>query len=130
MGEVISREQYRKLVSEGKVRTKGKDIPGPQKIRNILTELKFPFVEEYAFDSHRKFRFDFANLNLKLAIEYEGTIARKSGHTTMTGYAKDCTKYNLAQLQGWRVLRYSALNMGELKADLLNVCNGFKPTIK
>lgn len=76
------------------------------------------YVREYVFHSKRKFRFDWAIPELKLAIEYEGLFSEKSGHTTVTGYTKDCEKYNQAALLGWKVLRYTALNYKQLYRDI------------
>jgi hypothetical protein len=67
-------------------------------------------VPEYQFHRKRKFRFDWAIPALKIAIEYEGLMSEKSGHTTIAGYTKDTTKYNLAQQLGWKVIRVTALN--------------------
>ena len=67
-------------------------------------------AEEFRFHNQRKFRFDFALPDLKVAFEYEGIMRGKSRHTTITGYTKDCEKYNLAALEGWKVYRYTALN--------------------
>lgn len=66
----------------------------------------------------RRFKFDWAVPEINLAIEYEGLMSFKSRHTTVTGYTNDTTKYNLAQLQGWRVLRYTQLNYGQIVDDL------------
>ncbi|MBW2961287.1 hypothetical protein [Mesonia aestuariivivens] len=76
------------------------------------------YVEELQFDDVRQFRFDWAIPQWKLAIEYEGIFSNKSGHTTIGGYTKDCVKYNLAQLKGWKVLRYTAKNYQQLSNDL------------
>lgn len=76
------------------------------------------YVKEHQFDLQRKFRFDYAVPELKLAIEYEGLMSDKSGHTTIAGYSKDCSKYNLATAQGWKVLRYTALNYSDLAQDI------------
>lgn len=85
-------------------------------------EGKIPaYVHELEFHHERKFRFDWAIPDLKLAIEYEGLMSEKSGHTTIGGYTKDCTKYNLATLNGWKVLRYTALNYQDLAEDLRTV---------
>ena len=56
----------------------------------------------------RKFRFDCANPKLKIAIEIEGGIwlGAKGGHTNGLGYTQNMEKYNLAMIEGWRVLRY------------------------
>lgn len=52
------------------------------------------------------FRFDFAWPYLKLAVEVQGgTWQKKGGHTTGTGYERDCVKANEAALQGWLLLR-------------------------
>jgi len=76
------------------------------------------FDLEYQFDIVRKFRFDYAIQEKMIAIEYEGIMSKKSRHTTVGGYSKDIEKYNLAVLQGWRVLRYTALNYKDLYKDL------------
>ena len=76
------------------------------------------YCKEHQFDLQRKFRFDYAIPELMLAIEYEGLMSDKSGHTTVEGYTKDCRKYNLATSQGWKILRYTALNYSEVAQDI------------
>tara|TARA_R110002012_G_scaffold190633_1_gene358215 strand:- start:22279 stop:22692 length:414 start_codon:yes stop_codon:yes gene_type:complete len=76
------------------------------------------YVQELEFSNTRQFRFDWAIPDLKIAIEYEGIFSEKSGHTTVTGYTKDCIKYNLAAIEGWKVLRYTAKNYEMLGTDL------------
>lgn len=76
------------------------------------------YVDELQFHHKRKFRFDWAIPEWKIAIEYEGIFSKKSGHTTVSGYTKDCEKYNLATLEGWKILRYTAKNYKELGNDL------------
>jgi len=76
------------------------------------------YVEELQFHHKRLFRFDWAIPELKIAIEYEGIFSKKSGHTTVSGYTKDCQKYNLAATEGWKVLRYTAKNYNYLPTDL------------
>lgn len=91
----------------------------------LLKSLKIDFIQEYKFLDNRKFRFDFAIVENKIAIEYEGILSYKSRHTSVTGYSKDCEKYNLAVINGWRVLRYTALNISNLENDL-NMMNVIK----
>lgn len=71
---------------------------------------KLKLKEEFRFDEKRKFRFDFVIEKLKIAVEYEGLFSQKSRHTTPKGYTKDTEKYNLAQSQGWRIIRVTAIN--------------------
>lgn len=92
-------------------------------IHAILDMLKLTnqiedYVLELQFDENRKFRFDYAIPSLMIAIEYEGIMSDKSRHTTIGGYSKDIEKYNLAVTQGWKVLRYTAMNYLELYTDL------------
>ena len=61
---------------------------------------------EYRFHPERKWRFDFAFPDKKLAVEIEGGIFSGGAHTRGAKYIKDCEKYNAAVLMGWRVLRY------------------------
>ncbi|HEX8575784.1 MAG TPA: hypothetical protein VF677_05780 [Flavobacterium sp.] len=76
------------------------------------------YTMEYRFDEFRKFRFDYAIPSVMIAIEYEGIMSSKSRHTTVGGYSKDIEKYNLAVTQGWKVLRYTAMNYQDLYTDL------------
>ena len=69
----------------------------------------------------RNYRLDWAILNEKLGIEYEGVFSKISRHTTAKGFSEDCNKYNLAIQNGWRVLRYTALNYKNLEEDLLKL---------
>jgi very-short-patch-repair endonuclease len=63
---------------------------------------------EYQFLEDRKFRFDFAWLRHKVALEVEGGIWIGGGHSSGTGVERDMEKYNLAQINGWTVLRVSS----------------------
>lgn len=84
-------------------------------------------VEEYKFCPERKFRADVYVPSLNLLIEYEGISAAKSRHTTALGYTRDCEKYNLAGIMGFRVLRYTALNRNDLRRDIESLKKGFDP---
>jgi very-short-patch-repair endonuclease len=63
-------------------------------------------VKEHKFDSKRKFRFDFAWIDCKLAVEIEGGVWIAGRHTRGSGFVKDMEKYNLAVKNGWKVLRF------------------------
>lgn len=79
-------------------------------IHLVNEDLKADFKPEITAIPGRKFRFDYCDLNLKIAIEYEGIISEKSRHTNVKGYTNDCIKYNLAQLNDFIILRFTALN--------------------
>jgi very-short-patch-repair endonuclease len=74
--------------------------------RILAADLVVP-VEEHYFAKPRRFRFDRAFLVERVAVELEGGTWGKSRHTSGSGYARDCAKYNLATAMGWRVLRYT-----------------------
>ena len=121
-----SKKDVEKLKNRG-VRVKGaEDLVdnrpvGLINILNILDEMSIEYVEEHRFHKTRRWRFDVAILSINVAIEYEGIVGHKSRHTSITGYTKDCEKYNNAAILGWKVLRYTALNYEDLKKDLVKV---------
>jgi hypothetical protein len=102
-------------------RKKQKKSAAKSHIKMVLLVNKVAFVEELQFDEtgKRKFRFDWAIPSHKIAIEYEGLMSGKSRHTTVGGFSKDTTKYNLALAQGWRVYRYTALTYLDFEKDLI-----------
>jgi very-short-patch-repair endonuclease len=63
---------------------------------------------DYRFNCERKWRFDFAFVDRKLAVECEGGTWTAGRHSRGKGYAEDCRKYNHAILLGWRVLRFTS----------------------
>jgi very-short-patch-repair endonuclease len=82
-------------------------------------EMEFKLTTELKFHPTRRWRFDWAIEKWKVAIEYEGIYGgKKSRHTTVSGYTKDTEKYNEAAKLGWRVLRYTAKNFGNVFEDL------------
>ena len=65
------------------------------------------FEREHRFAPPRRWKFDFANPALKVALEVEGGTWSRSRHTSGKGYAADCEKYSTAAVMGWRVLRFT-----------------------
>lgn len=68
--------------------------------------LKLPVASrEFRFASPRRWRFDFAWTEHRIAVEVEGGAFVQGRHTRGLAFEADCEKYNEAALLGWRVLR-------------------------
>lgn len=86
----------------------------------VLKSLGLEYQREYIFYPGRNFRADIYVKSLNLLIEYEGIMPNKKGstgasrHTNIIGYTNDCEKYFLANVQGYKVLRLTALNYKKL----------------
>ncbi len=76
-------------------------------ILKILNSTYEGWTVEHRFDSVNRYRFDYAHLKTKIAVEIEGGIYTGTGHAKTGRYLSDMRKYNLAQLKGWIVLRYA-----------------------
>ncbi len=86
-----------------------------QLVRGLLFDLKqerllTPVTEhEFARSLGRKWRFDAAYVEEKIAIEIEGGTGWKrdapSRHLTPSGFSEDARKYNEASILGWVLIR-------------------------
>jgi hypothetical protein len=64
--------------------------------------------KEYKFDAKRKWRFDYAVLDIKCAIELDGaTFVPGTGHNSGIGLRGWREKNNAAMSAGWRVWHYA-----------------------
>lgn len=77
---------------------------------SYMPEKEFQFAKEIG----RKWRFDRAWPEHKVAVELEGGVYTQGRHTRGAGFETDCEKYNTATAMGWRVFRLTA---GMLAAD-------------
>jgi hypothetical protein len=112
---MVSVAEYKKLLGNQKDRSINK--------KNFADKARFfgyEVEEEFLFVKGRKFRADWkvSKGNKSILIEYEGINSKKSRHTGIEGYTKDCEKYNLAQIHGYRILRYTMINFCEVFKDL------------
>lgn len=74
----------------------------------VLKENRLPLPEaEYKFHDTRKWRFDYAWPDLKIALEVEGGVWKKGAgrHNRPSGFIADIEKYNSAAILGWKLLR-------------------------
>jgi len=70
------------------------------------------FEREYRFHPTRRWRFDFAWVEGKVALEVEGSVWAQGRHTRGKGFLGDIEKYNEAVLRGWKLLRVSTTHAG------------------
>jgi len=56
----------------------------------------------------RRWRFDLAWINYRVAVEREGGTWIQGRHTRGKGYAEDCVKYSEAAILGWAVIRLTS----------------------
>lgn len=86
-------------------------------------------VAEYRFHPTRKWRFDYAWPEYRIALEVEGAIWTGGRHTSGAGYSKDIEKYNAAVLCGWRLLRitrndFNCGRAGRLIEEAIHILTG------
>jgi len=107
----ITKKKYKDL-SETFIKLWGDRKPVPQR--------------EHHFHPVRKWRFDIAWPDIKLAVELHGAIFARGRHTRGAGMMADSEKMNCAQMLGWNVLVYTSQDvkgnpdkmMGEVLAFL------------
>jgi very-short-patch-repair endonuclease len=75
---------------------------------------------EYRFHHKRRFRFDFAWPDMKIAVEVDGGTWSRGRHVRGAGFHNDAVKRNLAACSGWFVLNGDAnmVRTGELLSSL------------
>ena len=78
------------------------------------TDLKVECVKEHQFHPKRKWRFDYAIPEYKIALEVEGGVWTGGRHIRGQGFLGDMEKYNTATLMGWRVFRTTPDNLYKL----------------
>lgn len=94
------------------------------------SDLKIEVVKEYIFHPTRKWRFDYAVPEHKIALEVEGGVWTGGRHTSPKGFLGDIEKYNTATLMGWRVFRTTPDDLYKKKTlDLMKsaILNDFTP---
>lgn len=69
------------------------------------SDLHVECVKEFRFHPTRRWRFDYAMPEHKIAVEVEGGVWTGGRHTSPKGFLGDIEKYNTATAMGWRILR-------------------------
>jgi very-short-patch-repair endonuclease len=80
-------------------------------VLNSFVPVRGGWEGEHRFELKRKWRFDFAAVSVRIAIEVEGGAWTHGRHTRGRGFVADLEKYNRAVVLGWRVLRYTPSQM-------------------
>ena len=91
---------------------KARNTANQPQIRDVFTiicrtDLKVECVKEYMFHPTRKWRFDFAIPQYKIAIEIDGGVWTYGRHNRSAGYIADMEKFNAAASLGWVVLKFT-----------------------
>jgi len=84
----------------------------------------YRITPEHRFYPPRRWRFDFAIIDLKIAIEIEGAAWTRGRHTRGKGYIADMEKYNRATIEGWKVLRYTPQQIENIIKDIKELTGG------
>ena len=71
-------------------------------------------VAEHKFNDTRKWRIDFAIIDLKIGIEIEGGVWSGGAHTRGKGFIEDMEKYNAAVTFGWVILRFTPQDLNKI----------------
>ena len=69
---------------------------------------------EHSFFLGRKWRLDFAIVDLKIGIEIEGGVWSGGRHTRGNGFVEDMEKYNAAVTLGWVILRFTPQDLNKI----------------
>jgi very-short-patch-repair endonuclease len=107
--ERMTSEQFRRSGLQMRGGSKGRTDYKAELVRQMRdADLPEPRAE-YVFHESRKWRFDFAFPELKVAVEYDGGVFDGlPSHSSVSGILRDIEKINEAQLSGWTVIRCTA----------------------
>jgi len=98
--KTIPVDEFRKLVKSSKRTALEDRFEVALRMRNNIP----PWECEHQFAKPRKWRFDFAWPDLKLAVEIQGGQWTQGAHSRGGGMNRDCEKNAHALMLGWRVL--------------------------
>lgn len=77
----------------------------------LLDSICYGWVSEHRFNPKRRWRFDYAHPQRKIAIEVEGGTWVSGRHNRGKGFIADMEKYNAAGADGWTVFRFTPQQM-------------------
>lgn len=107
--QLLPPPELKKQATKAKRAKKQRQPSSLESAFNALAKLAAlpPYETEYRFAPPRRWRFDMAWPEEKVAVELEGGIWTGGRHSRGKGMQEDMEKYNAATSLGWKVLRYS-----------------------
>jgi very-short-patch-repair endonuclease len=88
-------------------RAKSKESELEIHLATRIRQLRLPEpVTQHRFHPIRRWRFDFAWLDQRLAVEVDGGTYSAGRHVRASGFHGDAEKLNAATELGWRILRF------------------------
>lgn len=131
MNHLTALDAARLLGSSPKVRSAANQVRKAQQVTTLHDKVLIQLVglpdpaTELLFHPKRKWRFDYAWEEQKLALEIHGGIHSGGRHTRGRGFVEDRAKMNEAVLLGWTVLEVTPehIKSGQLRAWLLAAFN-------
>lgn len=88
-------------------------------LRFLCPDLTEGMVEQYRIVPDRRWRWDFAWPEKKVAIELHGGLWSSGAHTRAAGVQRDMNKANAATMAGWRVLYFSTDDLDDDPEDVI-----------
>jgi very-short-patch-repair endonuclease len=132
-------EQYKEFCARQGTSEETTKTVKPEKEKKKYEDELFPALKEnfiplprkeFKFHKKRKWRFDFAFVQYKVALEIEGGVWIQGRHTRGSGFVKDMEKYNKATELGWRILRITPDNLTTEETIILIKTTLFRGRIK
>lgn len=74
-----------------------------------------PPLREHQFHPLRRWRFDYALVDVHIAVELDGGVWVSGRHNRGSGYVKDMEKFNEAAILGWKILRFTPADVKQGK---------------
>jgi very-short-patch-repair endonuclease len=107
LSPIAQKELEAQLYPAGGCTDTGTGLPAKRARRKIAAQSFMGSLPEYRFHPTRKFRFDHAWPDKKLAMEIDGGLYVNGGHSRGAAREHDYEKDAEALMLGWRVLRVS-----------------------
>jgi very-short-patch-repair endonuclease len=92
-------------IKQGKWGDSGRQLLLRSMLESLTKETGIAHEREFRFHPTRKWRFDAAFPEARVALEIEGGVWVRGRHNRASGFLKDMEKYNEAAALGWRVIR-------------------------